>query len=79
MIEDSDDYAGQYTKEIGTMLFNEKPKKGINFCIENSIIKRDTPIYIAKFLQTPGLSKFAIGQFLGDQHTDPKIIQAYID
>ena len=50
LIEDSDDYAGQYTKEIGTMLFNEKPKKGINFCIENSIIKRDTPIYIAKFL-----------------------------
>ena len=40
LIEDSNDYAGQYTEEIGCMLFNEKPKKGIQFCIENKIIKK---------------------------------------
>lgn len=80
LIEDRDDYAGQYTKEIGTMLFNEKPKIGIQFCIEHKIIKKATPPLVAKFLhQTPGLSKFAIGQFLGSQHTEKEIIQAYID
>jgi golgi-specific brefeldin A-resistance guanine nucleotide exchange factor 1 len=48
--------------EDGILLFNEKPPKGIEFCIVNRLIKRKgAPNKVAKFLLTPGLSKFAIG------------------
>lgn len=43
------------------ILFNEKPKKGIDFLMKNQLIDND-PTLIAEFLlTTPGLSKFSIG------------------
>jgi brefeldin A-inhibited guanine nucleotide-exchange protein len=65
--------------ERGIILFNEKPKKGLDFLGKHNLIKSDDPDEIAEFLlTTPGLSKFTIGQFIG--HHDPfnrTVLQAY--
>ena len=46
-------------------MFNEKPKKGVDFLIKNQFLESD-PAIIAEFmLTTPGLSKFAIGDYIG--------------
>lgn len=51
--------------ENAIILFNENPKKGIDYLIKQKIIEMN-PDMIAEFmLTTPGLSKFAIGQYLG--------------
>ena len=47
--------------ERAIILFNEKPKKGIDFLIKNQLINYE-PMMVAEFLlTTPGLSKQAIG------------------
>ena len=47
--------------ERAIILFNDKPKKGIDFLLKNDLIDNE-PTLIAEFmLTTPGLSKFAIG------------------
>ena len=47
-------------------MFNENPKKGIEFCIENKIFKRK-PRDIVKFLKNnPCISKFSLGIYFGD-------------
>ena len=52
--------------ERAIILFNEKPKKGIDFLIKNQLLEYD-PDTISEFLlTTPGLSKFAIGQYIGN-------------
>lgn len=52
--------------EQGIMLFNEKPKNGIKFCIHNKILE-DNHTEISKFLiSVKGLSKFAIGEYLSE-------------
>jgi Sec7-like guanine-nucleotide exchange factor len=54
--------------ETAIILFNEKPKKGLDFLIKNQLLEYD-PDTISEFLlTTPGLSKFAIGQYIG--HND---------
>ncbi|KAI8811067.1 hypothetical protein BJ742DRAFT_675206 [Cladochytrium replicatum] len=64
----------------GIRLFTEKPKKGIKLLIDRGIIQ-DDPEHIARFLRdTPGLSKSAIGDFIGEN--DPrniKTMHAFID
>ena len=51
--------------ERAIILFNEKPKKGIDFLLKNDLIDNE-PTLIAEFmLTTPGLSKYAIGQYIG--------------
>lgn len=46
------------------LLFNEKPKAGIKFCLANRILEQKQ---VAEFLHvTKGLSKFAIGEYLSD-------------
>ena len=60
------------------MLFNEKPAKGIEFCIMNRLIKKNDPLHIGRFLKKEkGLSKFSIGQFLGSEKTDKMVVVAY--
>lgn len=51
----------------GVRLFNDKPDKGIAFLIEHGLVE-DTPEGIATFLRsaTSGLSKTAIGEYLGE-------------
>ncbi|KAI8810188.1 hypothetical protein BJ742DRAFT_676132, partial [Cladochytrium replicatum] len=57
----------------GIRLFTEKPNKGIKLLIDRGIIQ-DDPEHIAKFLRdTPGLSKSAIGDYIGEN--DPRNIR----
>lgn len=47
--------------ERAIILFNEKPKKGLDYLLKNGLLEND-PDMIAEFmLTTPGLSKYAIG------------------
>ena len=47
-------------------MFNEKPKKGLDYLIKNHFLEDNDPEVIAEFLlTTPGLSKFSIGQYIG--------------
>ena len=51
----------------GLKRFNYKPKKGIQFLLENGFIRSRQPVDIARFLlQTDGLSKAMIGEYLGE-------------
>lgn len=51
----------------GVKRFNFKPKKGLQFLLDQRIITSRTPRDIARFLlKTEGLSKQAIGEFLGE-------------
>jgi brefeldin A-inhibited guanine nucleotide-exchange protein len=51
----------------GVKRFNYKPKKGIEFLLENGFISSRQPLDIAKFLLTcDGLSKAMIGEYLGE-------------
>eukprot|EP01133_Synstelium_polycarpum_P007226 gene7226-8395_t len=50
----------------GIELFNEKPRKGVDFFITNRLLER-TPVSVAEFLHTcPLLNKKSIGDYLGD-------------
>ena len=51
----------------GVKRFNQKPKRGIQFFLENEFIPARTSREIAKFLlNTDGLNKTMIGEFLGE-------------
>jgi brefeldin A-inhibited guanine nucleotide-exchange protein len=51
----------------GIKKFNFKPKRGVQFLVENGFIKSMAPQDIAKFLLTnDGLSKAMIGEYLGE-------------
>ena len=51
----------------GIKRFNYKPKKGIEFLLDNGFIPSREPVEIAKFLlSTDGLSKATIGEYLGE-------------
>lgn len=51
----------------GLKRFNYKPKKGIQFLLENGFIRSRQPVDIAVFLlTTDGLSKAMIGEYLGE-------------
>ena len=51
--------------ERAIILFNDKPKKGLDFLIRNHFLEYDPDIVAEFLLTTPGLSKFSIGQFIG--------------
>jgi len=54
--------------ETATILFNEKPSKGIQYCIDNGLLQ-NKHIEVAEFLlNAKGLSKFAIGEYLSDRN-----------
>lgn len=64
----------------GISIFNQKPKKGIEFLI-NAKKVGDSPEEIAVFLKsTPGLSKALIGDYLGEREGLPlKVMHAFVD
>ncbi|PKA60061.1 Brefeldin A-inhibited guanine nucleotide-exchange protein 2 [Apostasia shenzhenica] len=64
----------------GISIFNQKPKKGIDFLI-NAKKVGNLPEEIAAFLKnTPGLSKSLIGDYLGEREGLPlKVMHAYVD
>lgn len=69
----------QATKE-GVKLFNYKYKKGISYLFENRVIKKE-PASIAKFLlNTPGLDKRNIGEYLGEgEEFNISVMHAFVD
>ena len=65
---------------IGKKRFNMDPKKGIEYLIENNLVK-NTPEEIAQFLlKGEGLNKTAIGDYLGEKNDfNLKVLDAFIE
>ncbi|KAJ2994510.1 guanine nucleotide exchange protein for ADP-robosylation factor [Globomyces sp. JEL0801] len=65
----------------GIKKFNAKPKKGIQYLLDNGCIPARTPRDIAHFLiSTEGLSKQQIGDFLGEgEEENIAIMHAFVD
>ena len=52
----------------GTLLFNNRPRDGLNFLTSHEIIP-DDPADVARFLATtPNLDKSAVGEYLGNNN-----------
>lgn len=59
--------ARKTTLAEGIKKFNFKPKRGVEFLVQNGFIKSKTPTDVARFLlQSEGLSKAMIGEYLGE-------------
>jgi brefeldin A-inhibited guanine nucleotide-exchange protein len=55
------------TLQEGIRKFNFKPKRGVEFLVENGFIKSKAPVDVARFLlHNEGLSKAMIGEYLGE-------------
>ena len=65
----------------GIKQFNQKAKKGINYFITHGFIRNDSPSEIAKFLlETEGLDKAVIGEYLGEgDEKNIAIMHAFVD
>ncbi|KAI0638023.1 hypothetical protein C8Q77DRAFT_1047692 [Trametes polyzona] len=65
----------------GIKKFNFKPKRGIEFLIETGFIPSKDPKDIARFLlETDGLNKTAIGEYLGEgDEENIAIMHAFVD
>ncbi|PCH41516.1 Sec7-domain-containing protein [Wolfiporia cocos MD-104 SS10] len=65
----------------GIKKFNFKPKRGIQFFIETGFISSNSPKDIAKFLlESDGLSKAMIGEYLGEgDEENIAIMHAFVD
>ncbi|KAF8604941.1 hypothetical protein BDV93DRAFT_605460 [Ceratobasidium sp. AG-I] len=65
----------------GIRKFNFKQKKGVQFLLEKGFIESNTPHAIAKFLlSTDGLSKAALGEYLGEGEAENiAIMHAFVD
>ncbi|CAE7122990.1 unnamed protein product [Rhizoctonia solani] len=65
----------------GIRKFNFKQKKGIQFLMEKGFIESNDPKSIAKFLiNTDGLSKAALGEYLGEgEEGNIAIMHAFVD
>ncbi|KAF8494160.1 Sec7-domain-containing protein [Russula emetica] len=65
----------------GIKRFNQKPKKGIQFFVETGFISSKEPQDVAKFLlNTDGLSKAMIGEYLGDgDEVNIATMHAFVD
>lgn len=53
--------------ETATILFNEKPSKGIQYCIDHDLLQNKHNEIADFLLNAKGLSKFAIGEYLSDR------------
>uniref|UniRef100_A0A8D0GA34 Cytohesin-2 n=1 Tax=Sphenodon punctatus TaxID=8508 RepID=A0A8D0GA34_SPHPU len=65
---------------MGRKKFNMDPKKGIQFLVENELL-RSTPEEIARFLyKGEGLNKTAIGDYLGEREEfNIAVLHAFVD
>ncbi|THG97613.1 hypothetical protein EW026_g4418 [Hermanssonia centrifuga] len=65
----------------GIKKFNFKPKRGINFFLETGFIPSSAPRDIARFLlETDGLSKAMIGEYLGEgDEANVATMHAFVD
>jgi brefeldin A-inhibited guanine nucleotide-exchange protein len=51
----------KHNMERAIILFNDKPRKGLEFLFKNDIMRADPDIIAEFLLTTPGLSKYSIG------------------
>jgi len=66
--------------EAATELFNTKPKKGIEYLLEKNMITYANPTTIVDFLLTAqGISRHAIGDYLGTRGDPEKVLDALVD
>ncbi|KAI5949000.1 SEC7 [Candida theae] len=65
----------------GIKQFNQRAKKGIRYFLDKGFIKSDTPEDIASFLlETDGLDKATIGEYLGEgDDKNIAIMHAFVD
>jgi len=65
----------------GIKRFNQKPKKGIQFFVETGFFPIKEPQDVAKFLlNTDGLSKAMIGEYLGEgDEINVATMHAFVD
>ncbi|ORX95819.1 Sec7-domain-containing protein [Basidiobolus meristosporus CBS 931.73] len=65
----------------GIQMFNWKPKKGFNFLLETHCIENRDPKTIARFfLNTEGINKTTLGEFLGEgSEENVAIMHAFVD
>lgn len=65
----------------GIKQFNFKPKRGVKYLVKEGFISNGTPEDIALFLlQTPGLDKAMIGEYLGEGDLENvAIMHAFVD
>ncbi|KAI0296118.1 Sec7-domain-containing protein [Multifurca ochricompacta] len=65
----------------GIKRFNQKPKKGIQFLVETGFIQSQGPQDVARFLlNTEGLSKAMIGEYLGEgDEVNVATMHAFVD
>lgn len=65
----------------GIRQFNQKAKKGLKYFMEQNFLASDDPKDIAKFLlETDGLDKAAIGEYLGEgDEKNVAIMHAFVD
>lgn len=65
---------------LGCKKFNMDPKKGIEFLVENGLLKKDDEQDIAVFLyRGEGLNKTAIGDFLGEKSgIHERVLKAFV-
>ncbi|KAI0751592.1 hypothetical protein C8Q80DRAFT_1158159 [Daedaleopsis nitida] len=65
----------------GIKKFNLKPKRGVQFLVETGFIPSNDPKDIARFLlETDGLNKAAIGEYLGEgDEENIAIMHAFVD
>ena len=56
----------QDTYNIGVKLFNEKPKKGIEYLLEKHVFTRDASAVAQWILSAPELDKVKIGEYIGE-------------
>ncbi|KAI0284723.1 hypothetical protein BC826DRAFT_1055154 [Russula brevipes] len=65
----------------GIKRFNQKPKKGVQFLVETGFISSKEPQDVAKFLlNTDGLSKAMIGEYLGEgDEVNIATMHAFVD
>ncbi|KAI8372400.1 hypothetical protein BD560DRAFT_394838 [Blakeslea trispora] len=65
----------------GIRQFNWKPEKGLNALSNNGFFNRDDPRSVARFLlETEGLNKAQIGEYLGEGETrNITIMHAFVD
>lgn len=65
----------------GIKQFNQKPKRGIQFFLQNKFIESETPQDIAIFLlSNEGLDKAVIGEYLGEgEEKNVTIMHAFVD
>ena len=64
--------------EEATIIFNENPNRGIQFCIESNLFKNRETSIVKFLMHTNGLSKFAIGQYLASpKEMNQKVLELY--